>query len=152
MAAMLDSGLLLLIFVPLFLWVYVGHWNNERQVWLPLVAMGLPGLFCVLDMMPRGTVGKRFVGVTVIGHDGGPVPFGRMAVRSLLKWWVSMLSAFIVVCPFGPGQAPISVIEAVFTYLKLDFSISFVVIGICSAAWSIGEVVFFCPYWTSQFP
>lgn len=95
-AVALDA---LIVFVPLFLAVglmsgggFKNHVNGQTNVgihvdggaFLLLLALGL-GYYIVCESATGATLGKRIVGIRVVGEDGEPVSFGAAVVRNLVR-------------------------------------------------------------------
>jgi uncharacterized RDD family membrane protein YckC len=94
-AVILDT----LVFVPVFIVVGLvsgGGYHREFEgqtsvgidlsgsAMLLLIALGV-GYYVVCEAATGATVGKRVVGIRVVGEDGDPVTFGAAVVRNLLR-------------------------------------------------------------------
>jgi uncharacterized RDD family membrane protein YckC len=95
-AVMLDA---LIVFVPLFVVIgllsghgYAEHYGGQRNVgidWtgrdlLLAIALGV-GYYIVCESATGATLGKRMVGIRVVGEDGEHVTFGAAVVRNLVR-------------------------------------------------------------------
>jgi uncharacterized RDD family membrane protein YckC len=95
-AVVLDA---LIVFVPLFFVVglmsgggYKNHVNGQTSVgidldggaFLLLLALTL-GYYIVCESATGATLGKRIVGIRVVGEDGEAVTFGAAVVRNLVR-------------------------------------------------------------------
>lgn len=71
---------------------YDEHAGGQRNVgvelsgsaWLFLLAIGL-GYYVFFEAATGATLGKRIVGIRVVGEEGDPVTFGAAVVRNLLR-------------------------------------------------------------------
>ena len=112
-AVALDA---LIVFVPLFFVVgllsgggYKNHINGQTNVGinvdgsaaLLLLALGL-GYYIVCESASGATLGKRLVGIRVVGEDGDPLTFGAAVVRNLVRvvdalffYFVGFISAIL---------------------------------------------------------
>jgi uncharacterized RDD family membrane protein YckC len=95
-AVLLDA---VIVFVPLGIVVglltgggYVDHGSDSSNAginvggnafWL-LVALGV-GYYVMCEAATGATLGKRLVGIRVVGEDGDPITFGAAVVRNLLR-------------------------------------------------------------------
>jgi uncharacterized RDD family membrane protein YckC len=95
-AVLLDA---VIVFVPLGIVVglltgggYVEHGSGSSNAginvggnafWL-LVALGV-GYYVMCEAATGATLGKRLVGIRVVGEDGDPITFGAAVVRNLLR-------------------------------------------------------------------
>ena len=95
-AVILDT---LLVLVPLYFvvgWLSGGAYKTEIDgsttygmnvtdgAFLLLLALGL-GYYIVCETATGATLGKRIVGIRVVGEDGEPVTFGAAVVRNLVR-------------------------------------------------------------------
>jgi uncharacterized RDD family membrane protein YckC len=112
-AVVLDA---LIVFVPLFFVVglmsgggYKNHVNGQTSVgidldggaFLLLLALTL-GYYIVCESATGATLGKRIVGIRVVGEDGEAVTFGAAVVRNLVRvvdalffYFVGFISAIL---------------------------------------------------------
>jgi uncharacterized RDD family membrane protein YckC len=112
-AVMLDA---LIVLVPLFVVVgllsghgYNEHYGGQRNVgidWtgsdlLLAIALGV-GYYIICESATGATLGKRMVGIRVVGEDGEHVTFGAAVVRNLLRvvdalffYFVGFISAIL---------------------------------------------------------
>jgi uncharacterized RDD family membrane protein YckC len=112
-AVVLDA---LIVFVPLFFVVglmsgggYKNHVNGQTNVgidldggaFLLLLALTL-GYYIVCESATGATLGKRIVGIRVVGEDGEAVTFGAAVVRNLVRvvdalffYFVGFISAIL---------------------------------------------------------
>lgn len=59
----------------------LGAAMDFNVLWLTGTALVVYGYFVVLDATWGTTVGKRLLGMRVVGPDGGPIPFANAAAR-----------------------------------------------------------------------
>ena len=112
-AVVLDA---LIVFVPLFFVVglmsgggYKNHVNGQTNVGIDLdggaffllLALTL-GYYIVCESASGATLGKRIVGIRVVGEDGEAVTFGAAVVRNLVRvvdalffYFVGFISAIL---------------------------------------------------------
>jgi uncharacterized RDD family membrane protein YckC len=112
-AVVLDA---LIVFVPLFFVVglmsgggYKNHVNGQTNVgidldggaFLLLLALTL-GYYIVCESATGATLGKRIVGIRVVGEDGEAVTFGAAVLRNLVRvvdalffYFVGFISAIL---------------------------------------------------------